>query len=174
MVREGSGDSGLEKFLLENEDKLSLRARAHLLLALAEERGIADYRKDADTKRIMEYLRNRMEVTTRKVSFKEPSSGSYTRAYYAHGATMGAILRAFLAVDANHPFVPQMVQYALGDRQAHAWNDSHSAGQLAYGLWKFSQRFEKDEPDFTAKIQLNGKALWEKSFEGRTDRALAC
>ncbi|MCR9145175.1 MAG: MG2 domain-containing protein [bacterium] len=169
MTRDGRGDTGLEKFLLENEKRLSLRARGHLALALAERRGIKDYRKDDDTKRIMEYLRNRMEITTRNISFKEPSSGSYTRAYYAPGATMGVILRAYIALDPNHPFVPQMVQYALGDHSSRLWGSSHSSGMLAYGLWRFSETYEKDTPNFNARIALDGNALWEKSFKGRTD-----
>ena len=171
MTREGQGDAGLEKFLLENEERLSLRARGHLALALSQSRGIGDYRKDKDTQRIVEYLRNRMEVTTRKVSFKEPSEGSYTRAYYAHGATMGVLLRALLALDPNHPFVPQMIQYALGDRQARAWHDSHSAGQLAYGLWQYSRRFEKDDPNFAATVTLASSNLWQQTFKGRTETA---
>ncbi len=169
MVREGRGDAGLEKFLLENEKRLSLRARGHLALALAQRRGIKDYRKDDDTKRIMEYLRNRMEISTRKVSFKEPSSGSYTRAYYAPGSTMGVLLRTFIALDPNHPFIPQMVQYALGDHSSRLWGSSHSAGQLAYGLWRYSKTYEKDEPSFKAVVKLADGELWNQSFSGRSD-----
>ncbi|MEQ9366929.1 MAG: alpha-2-macroglobulin family protein, partial [Leptospirales bacterium] len=172
MTREDRGDVGLEKFLLENEERLSLRARGHLALSLAKRRGITDYRKDDDTKRIMEYLRNRMEISTREVSFKEPSSGSYTRAYYAPGATMGVLLRLFIALDPNHPFVPQMVQYALGDQSSRLWGSSHSAGQLAYGLLRYSETYEKEEPNFTASVRLADGELWKQSFKGRVDSTL--
>mgnify|MGYP001797584867 CR=1 FL=1 len=78
-----------------------------------------------------------------------------------------------LALDPNHPLVPQMVQYSLGDQGSRLWRDSHSAGQLAYGLWHYGQKFESESPDFSAQIQLNSQQLWQHKFAGRSDKAVS-
>lgn len=170
LVREGIDDAAvtsLESFLLQQVDHMSLRARGHLMLAIAQRRDRDDYRKDEDLKKLMEFARQRMEVNTRRVTFKEATSGSYLRAYYARGSTMAVLLKSFLRLDPQHHAVPLMVRHALTDQKRNYWYDSHGAGQLAHALQGYREVFEKDAPDFTARAVLAGKDLAVEKFKGR-------
>ncbi len=169
LARAGQAEAGLEKFLMENEKSLSLRGRGHLMLAVALRRGVSNYSEDPDLKRNMEFLRSRMEVNTRKVSFKEASRGSYLRAYYARGATLAVLLESMVSLDPNHPLIPQMVRYAVATEDK-LWSDSHSSGRLAYGLDRYARVFEKDDPNFTARVTIANSQLFEHKFTSLKDR----
>ncbi len=166
----GENNSALTKLLLKNEKSLSLRARAHLALSLAESEKLRYYTDNSDTRRLLEHLKNRMEITTRKVSFREENHGSYRRAFYASGSTLGTILRTFIRLDRDNPLIPQMVQFVLASHGSGVglWHDSHSSGILALALHDYHQEYEKGGSAEGFRALINGKVLTEHAFKSKT------
>ncbi|MBN1496501.1 MAG: hypothetical protein JXA07_07015 [Spirochaetes bacterium] len=159
----GDYNSSLTDLLLDNEKKLSLRAQAYLALAIAVKKDVTDYRNNRHLKRIVENIKNRMNITTRKVSFREEGAGGYDRAFYSGGSTAGVILRLMMKVDRDNPLIAGMVQYIIADRGSTVWGDSHSAGQAALALREYYRAYESGPggSSFKGSVTLNGRALFE-------------
>lgn len=166
FARQGIENESLTEMLLQNEDKLSMRARIYLSLSIAKKKGITNYNDNKHTKRIMEYIKNHLEITTRSIRVKEESTGSYQRAFYSEAVVSGLALLHFLQLDIGNPLIPQMVNSILKDKK-HLWMDSHSTGIMALALKDYYDRFEKQNsanPPI-AKVLINSKLLAEKAFE---------
>ena len=166
FARQGIENDSLTEMLLQNEDKLSMRARIYLSLSIAKKKGITNYNDNKHTKRIMEYVKNHLEVTTRSIRVKEDVSGSYRRAFYSEGAVTGLALLHFLQLDIGNPLIPQMVNSILKDKK-NLWVDSHSTGIIALALKDYHDRFEKQNsanPPLV-KVLINSKLIAEKVFE---------
>ncbi len=167
LANGGRPNRSLENLLLESENDLSLRGRALLALTLIRSRGLRNPAGDADVLRLLNYTKNRMEITTQKVSFKEESDGYYSRAYYASGSTLAVVLRVFMETEPQHPLIPQMVRHIMDRGGGAPWRDSHSAGWLAFALGEYHERFEKNnEGAYAARILLGGRRLMNASMRG--------
>ncbi len=164
---DGESRSPLQDFLVANQSKLSLRGKSYLAMSLAVTSGPGD----KDTKAVLERIKNRMEFTTRKVSFKEEASGSYMQAYYAGGSVLGAAMRAFIQADPENPMIPKMVDFAMAD-SGRLWSDSHSSGVLALALHDYAKRYESaggKDPEFQGEVTLAGRPFFTRDFKGRTE-----
>ncbi|HPN12664.1 MAG TPA: MG2 domain-containing protein [Spirochaetota bacterium] len=172
LAAKGDFNSSLTDLLLDNEQKLSLRGKAYLALAIATKKDISDYRENKHTKRIVENLRNHMNITTRKVSFKEEGTDGFNRAFYSGGSTAGVILRLMMMVDRNNPLIASMVQYIIADRGGTVWGDSHSAGQAALALREYYRIYEAGtgSSSFKGTVSLNGKTVFGPTLDrGKLD-----
>jgi alpha-2-macroglobulin len=166
FARQGIENDSLTELLLQNEDKLSMRSRIYLSLSIAKKKGIKNYKENKHTNRIMEYIKNHLEVTTRSIRVREQIAGSSSRAFYSEAAVTGLALLNFLQLDLGNPLIPQMVNAILKDKK-NLWADSHSTGIIALALKDYYDRFEKQNsvnPPI-AKVSINSKIIAEKAFE---------
>ena len=166
FARAGERTDSLERALLSHEKELSLRARGYLALGLALKRGIKRFADDPDTTRLFQDFRNRMQISTQSVSFQDLPEGSFWSAFYTRGAVGGVLLQALVRLDSDNPLIPQMISFALRD-SAMFWSDSHSAGQLAYALDAYHQRFEKDGSSQTGSVQVLNQELLRAALDAK-------
>ncbi|MBX7059507.1 MAG: hypothetical protein K1X75_15700 [Leptospirales bacterium] len=160
MANGGRARQDLERVLLESEADLSLRARSYLILTLIRSRNLRQPAADADVARLYAYLKNRMEISTQRVAFREENNGAYSRTYYASGATLALALRVFMELESRHPLIPSMVRHIMDRRSATWWRDSHSTAQLAYALGLYHKRYERgDGAAYAARILLADRRL---------------
>ncbi|OHD66220.1 MAG: hypothetical protein A2176_06290 [Spirochaetes bacterium RBG_13_51_14] len=170
LTLKGDHNASLTDLLLDNEQKLSLRAKAYLAMAIGLKKGISDYKDDNHAKRIMEAVKNRMDITTRKVSFKEEGTDNYNRAFSSNGSTLGVILRMMIMLDRTNPLIPNMVQFIIADQGSSVWHDSHSTGLAALALHDYYQAYEKEGsiiPAYTGTVSINGKTAFEPTLDRR-------
>lgn len=164
LVRAGRADLSLERYLIENREHLSIRARAYLLLSLAVTRGEAVV-DDPDAAALLEDIRNRMDITATRVSLDTTPPTMAGRVYYARGSTMALATRAIMAVDPHSPLLSGLVRQAIADEQGHFWADSHSVGNTAYTLWRYHQLHEKRVDGFGGRVMLDGEELMSMAFD---------
>ncbi len=169
LARDGESNGVTESMLASRMDKLSLRSKAYLALAIAERKGVGDYRKDAKLKELMRQFKNRMQLTADKVIFDQPLYGSYSRTFSATGATFSSLLQVYMKLEPKSPLIPQMVRASVAENAASLWRDSHSVGQLAYGLWQYHRQYESDNPRFNGRVSIASKKVLEHSFQGASE-----
>lgn len=169
LAREGKADSQMEDFLYERYDSLSYRARARLGLARAYRTG--NGKSDSRISRIMRDLENNLQIGTAGVNFAgdEPLG----RAMGSGGSTLAETLRLFVALNPDSPLIPRIVHKIVQSQKAALWKSSHNSGLLSYALMDYRNRFEKDEPDFTASIELGDREIFTGKFKGREDQSRA-
>ena len=171
LAREGRDAELLEKFLLKNEGKLSMRARGHLALGITFRRGIKDYRKDPDLNRLVGDFLNRLDVRTHRVTIRE-AGGAYRRAFYSDGALQGVVLRLLMKTDRENPLIPGMVRFLLEDGKNRFWMDSHSAGNLAYALYQYRKLYEgESKGEIQANLTLKGHEVKQILQSGKREIA---
>jgi len=158
----GESVSAVNALLLSKEDQLSLRAKAYLAMSIAKDKNLSDYTTNRDTKRLVDSIKNRIEITTQKVSFKEDVHGAYERAFYTKGSTLGVLIGMMMKLDGGNPLIPQMITFAVAQK-AVIFTDAHSAGILALALRDYHEFFEKGTAD-SGKSFLGGKLLSEQLF----------
>ncbi len=168
LSREGESSSSMERYLLENREHLSLRAKGYLALSIADRRKVSDYKTDDDLSELMREFKNRMQITTARISFDE-DRGPFRMAYYSTGSVTGVMLRAFMKLEPKNPLIPKIINQIMTDKANRYWNDSHSAGILSHALFRFRHLYEKNEPDFTGRVNLAKNEVFTSRFRGRSD-----
>lgn len=166
LTREGDSYGVTESMLLSKMDRLSLRGKGYLALAIAERKGITKMGADKRLDKLMRIFINSMKFTTDKVYFEEPRYSSYSRSYMSNGATLSVLLQTFMRLDSENQLIPQMVRAAVAEKSAPFWRDSHGVGHLSYGLWKYHNRYESEKPNFMAKIDIANKSVLEQRLKG--------
>ncbi len=163
----GDKDQSISKLLLEKRKQLSLRGNGFLALSLAIQRGVKKYNDDSDLKSIMETFKNSMEITTRKIMFKDLGEGAYRRAFYSEGSTLALILTTFMRLDKDNPLIANMVKHILDSRENSYWSDTHGIAFLALALDEYHEKYEKGKGsgDMTGKILINSKEVFSHTFK---------
>ncbi len=169
LAKEKRNVRDLERVLLQNEQKLSLRAKGNLALGLASTRKVNRFDKDDDIARLVNYAKNRMDFTTRSISFREEPRYALGSSFYSGSSTLGVLLRMFIALDSSNPLIPQIVRYAIDDRAGKLWNESHGAGNLAVALSEYAKKYEKESGDFKAHVRIGDKAVFEDTLSARSN-----
>lgn len=164
LALQDSYNSSIGNFLLDKKKELSLTALAYAGIALALDKNVNDYKTNSEISAIHQRIVNSMEITTRKVSFKETSFGS-PRSYASGGAAASAILRFLMKVDGANPLIPGIVQYIMAD--TGVWGSSHGTGTAALALHDYHEIYEKKgglTSGFSGNVLLNSKEIFSASL----------
>lgn len=163
LAREGEYRKDLTKFLLKHEEVLSVRAKARVALAIATKQKLTNYKDDSDTKRLVEFFRSRLEVTTTSVMIKEMANPEMTQAYYSPTSALSLVLSVFIQLDRDNPLIPQIVNHLLKGKNGY---DTHSIGLMAMGLDQYRQTYETSGTpfDFTGDITLGGANIFSQKL----------
>jgi uncharacterized protein YfaS (alpha-2-macroglobulin family) len=167
----GLKDQFLTSVLLEKKNLLSMRAKGYLSLSLALQRGVKNYSDDPEIKSLIDTFKNSMEITARKVSFKDSGSGSHMRAFYSEGSTLGVVLMAMMKLDRENPLIPGMVNYIISSREHSYWENTQSIALIALALDEYHNTYEKTGTaggEITGRVLMNSKELVKNSFKQDT------
>lgn len=163
LTREGSGRSDLAKYLLQNEAALSTRAKARLALAIAHKEKLRSYTENSDVKRLVDYFKNRLEVTTTSVILKETPAAALRESFYSGTSALALVLQVFIELDRDNPLIPQMVNHLLREQTSY---DTHSIGLSATALDSYRTVFEAGGQPFSflVDVTLGEKKLMSQSM----------
>ncbi|MFZ5628586.1 MAG: MG2 domain-containing protein [Spirochaetota bacterium] len=163
LAREGAYKKDLAKFLLKNEALLSVRAKARLALAIAHKEKLTSYKDDADVRRLVEFFRSRLEVTTTSAMIREIANAEMTEAYYSPTSALALVLQVMIDLDRDNPLIPQIVNHLLRNRNSY---DTHSVGLTAASLDSYRAAYEASGSpfDFMAEISLAGNSVFSQKL----------
>ncbi|MBS0619270.1 MAG: hypothetical protein JSR44_13870 [Spirochaetes bacterium] len=164
MAREGEHQKSLTKFLLTNEETLSVRARARLALAIAASEGLRSYRDNADTQRLLDFLKNRMEITTTSITIKEKANAEITQAFYSPTSSAALVLETLIALDKENPLIPQLVNHLLKGKASY---DTHAIGLIAMSLDSYRNTYETTGAPFRflAEAKIGEKNIFSRELD---------
>jgi uncharacterized protein YfaS (alpha-2-macroglobulin family) len=161
----GIKDDSISRLLVEKRKQLSLRANGFLALSLAVQRGVKKFSDDSDIKSIMDTFKNSMEITTRKIMFKDRGDGAYRRAFYSEGSTLALILQCYMRLDGDNPLIPGMVRHIIDSRGNSYWSDTHGVAFLSLALDEYREKYEKSGGgDMAAKVLINSRDVFRTTF----------
>jgi hypothetical protein len=161
----GEQDSSLSKMLFENRKNLSLRAKGFLALSIAHQNRVKKFSDNREINELFNAFKNNMEITTRKVSLRGETYGSYTRAFYSEGATLGVILMCYMELDSSNPLIPGIVNYIISSRAHNYWQTTQSIAMLALAVDRYHTIYEKrSSAEIVSRVLVNSKEAFRHTF----------
>ena len=76
-------------------------------------------------------------------------------------------------IESNPPeeyrrFIDLMVRYLIQSRQAGRWASTQENAAVIDAFRLFQERYENEEPQFTAEVKLAGQSILKETFQGRS------
>ncbi len=89
---------------------------------------------------------------------------------FAHGWTdnevesTAYVLKAFLTVDSENPIIQKILRFLSFSRRGNYWMSTKDTAAAIFAITQYLQYSDELNPNFKAKITLNGKLIKEVSF----------
>lgn len=168
LSREKKGDN-LFDTVWAHRDEIPLYAKA-LLMSAAN-----TYGKTSERDQILELLRDGITETARTVHFAESRSEAAAEGLrvlmHSNVQTDAVALMAMLEVVPSDPVLPKVMAGIMSGRDPRyggTWGSTHSNAWALLSAARYFETVEKDVPDFTSQIWLDGKFGGELEFKGRS------
>jgi hypothetical protein len=159
-------DAPTAELLFQRREEMPLYGRAMLLKAIYKGRG--------NTTMIDELKRslvNSIKMSSTTAHFEEPVTNGLEWTFHSNVRTTAAVLEAFLTIDGiNVPWAEKVVRYLLQERKIGRWRTTQENLYVFWSLGTYFSVFEKDIPDFSSQIQIEGRTLLNEVYRGRTTK----
>jgi uncharacterized protein YfaS (alpha-2-macroglobulin family) len=153
---------------LKGETSLNLEAMGWIWPVLTEHaKGSPEL---AELKRL---VLNRATETADKaqftMSYGDNGQGEYLLLHSSQ-RTDAILLYALLGDDPANPLNSKLVRGLLAQRKRGHWNNTQENVWVLLALQKYFRSFEKEAPDFIARVWLEGSYLGQEAFQGRSNK----
>jgi uncharacterized protein YfaS (alpha-2-macroglobulin family) len=157
------------------KERLSVEAVGWLLpvLDLSGPGGKKDPSSAAQMAVLKRYLDNRATETAGAASF----TTSYEDGQYLLLATSrradAIVLEGLIETDPKNDLIPKIVRGLLGHRSAGHWLNTQENVFVLLALDRYFNTYEKQTPDFVARLWLGNDYVGEQAFKGRSTNRYA-
>lgn len=161
----GDRDTARSRKLLDEMglDKAPLESVGFLLSVLAPD---ADSKADVD--RMVRHLENRATEEAGTAHFVTSyGDGSYVLLHSDRRAD-GILLEAMIAARPDSDLIPKVVRGLMAHRTAGRWGNTQENAFVLLALDRYFNTYEKETPDFVARVWLDGQLAGDHTFKGRT------
>lgn len=164
LAKEKKPVESIEKTLLENLDKLTLRGLVYLAKGMAIRKNLSTFQEDQFLKKVLDKINSKFEYKNNRFIITQEKYDNYFLSYYNNQSAYASLLSYLIKFDPNHEGIPSLVQDALVLKDP--WTDSHTTGLLALTLRDYRNHFELSDRNFKVSFSFNGKKLSESNFSG--------
>jgi uncharacterized protein YfaS (alpha-2-macroglobulin family) len=123
---------------------------------------------------LVRLLANNAKIAPASAHFEEPREEGLGWIYHSTARTTAISLKSLILTRPDNPLIPKVVRWLLDQRKAGRWRTTQENLFVVDALATYFSSYEKEEPNFKASIAIQGKALLEHLFSGRslqTERA---
>jgi alpha-2-macroglobulin len=144
-------------------EKLSMEALGWLLSVLS-----GDAASSAQVEAIRRHLHNRATETAGAAHFADSyGDGAYTILHSDRRAD-GVLLDALIGDQPQSDLIPKLVRGLLGGRKRGHWLNTQENVFILLALDRYFNTYEKQTPDFTARVWLGQIYAGDQAFKGRS------
>lgn len=159
-------EQGFVNDLYAHRDQMPLMGKTYLLKAAAHEKM---GREMIDN--LTQDLYNKAKFSPTEVCFEEPSREGMDWIWDSNIRTTAAALQALLEVNGECAQADKVIKWLVVSRKTDHWMTTQENLYALYAFAEYVSKYEKDNPDFTAKVALEGKEIASELFKGRTLQA---
>ncbi len=157
-------DASAAELLFQRREELPLVARAMVWKAIVKGRGDA-----AMADELRRGISNAIKMSPRDAHFEEPAESGLEWTFHSNMRTTAAVLQTFLELDREQvPWAEKVVKYILQERKTGRWRTTQENTYVFWALGTYFRIFEKDVPDFSNRVLLDGKEILNEIYRGRT------
>lgn len=147
-------------------EKLSLETDGWLLSVLADDEDSSE-----QVESIKRHLLNRATETAGAAHFvTDYEDGEYVLLSSERRAD-GVILESLLKADPSNDLIPKIVRGLLASKTKGRWSNTQENAFILLGLDRYFRTYERDAPDFVARVWLGNAFAGESKFVGRSVNA---
>lgn len=165
----GDSDPAKARALYEEAglENLSLEALTWLWQVMADDANSA-----AEVAAIRRHINNRAVETAGAANFTTSYGDDAYLMLHSDRRTDGVILEALIAHDPENDLIPKVVNGLLAHRTRGRWRNTQENVFILLALDRYFNTYEKETPDFVARIWLGEDYVAEHAFEGRSTDSL--
>ncbi|HIE05895.1 MAG TPA: hypothetical protein EYP58_03740, partial [bacterium (Candidatus Stahlbacteria)] len=150
-------------WLFEKRDQLSIFGKTLLLRAGRE---LAMGRRfEGELARM---ILNKVKLTPTTGHFEESESRGWT--FPSPAKVTGYVIQTFTELDLKFPYKDQVIRWLVQERTKKSLPTTHENAFVFDAFQTYYKRYEKEEPDFVARILIGENEILKKIFKGRTNR----
>ncbi|HLP18156.1 MAG TPA: Ig-like domain-containing protein, partial [Bacteroidota bacterium] len=163
LARAGRANVQAMDKLFAGRDSLTLFAKAYLMRAAA----LAD-KNSAIVTELARDLSNRVKIDATGASFEEPVTNGLAQIFHSNTRTTALILQALLDTGHEAELGAKIVRRLLNVQRNGRWRTTQENLFVISALASYFKKYERDEPAFHSQIELEGRALIDERFMGRS------
>jgi hypothetical protein len=167
-MKDGRIDGEVRRLLEGGADRLPLEAAAWLLGATAGDAELA-----AEREVLLRHVTARATETAATATFATRYSEGEYLLLHSDRRTDAVVLDALLRARPESELVPKTVRGLLEHRVRGRWDNTQENAWVLLALDRYFEAYEKETPQFVARVWLGERYAGGHAFAGRTaDRAL--
>jgi uncharacterized protein YfaS (alpha-2-macroglobulin family) len=149
---------------------MSTEARALLVQTLAEQQSRAQGGQDPDPRiaDLLLLLRNAAVETAGAAHFTASRTESLRLIMHSDDRTDAIVLSALLSAAPDDPLVEKVVRGLVRSRTHGRWSTTQANAFALLALSRYFETFEKETPNFTARLWLGETTVAASRFKGRS------
>ena len=163
LAMNGTPDFGYMEKMYNDRGKISLFAKAYLLKALSAAKG-----NPAMINELVRDLMNNAKVAPTSAHFEEQVSSDWYWIFSSDTRTTALILQAMVETQPENSLIPKVVRWLIDRQKNGCWRSTQENWYVVDALSTYFRAYEKEEPNFTAEVQLAGGELMKEIFKGRS------
>ncbi len=166
LANAGFPEPSYHEGLFEKREELCLADKAFLAMAIHKAKG-----EKGQIKELLRDLDNHAVLTAAEAHFEESYEGyNLEPAMFSDDRTTAIILLSLISAEPKNPLIPKIVRWLLKVRINGRWRTTHESAYALMALSRYYEKFEKDVPNFKAKVKLGKGDILKVFFKGRTTK----
>ncbi len=168
LADNGYYDASSAELLFQRREELPLYARTHLWKAIVKGKG-----QSAMAAELRRSLNNAIKLEATSAHFEEPNPAGMEWTFYSNVKTTAAVLQAFVEIEGETGWAEKVVKYLLAERKIGRWRTTQENTYVFWALGTYFKVYEKETPNFSAQVLLDGKSVLNEVYKGRSLKTTA-
>ncbi|UCD05933.1 MAG: Ig-like domain-containing protein [candidate division WOR-3 bacterium] len=158
----GIGEQAYAARLFERRNKLSIFGKVMLLRTGRMLHMGGNFESEIRT-----ILVNKVMISHTTAHFEETTGRGWT--FPSPAKVTAAVIQAFMEMDIPFPYSAEVMRWLVQERTKRAKPTTHENAFVFDAFLTYYKKYERDAPDFTARVLLGAQELVKQSFRGRSN-----
>uniref|UniRef100_A0A7V0Z5Y7 Alpha-2-macroglobulin family protein n=1 Tax=candidate division WOR-3 bacterium TaxID=2052148 RepID=A0A7V0Z5Y7_UNCW3 len=156
------GEAGYANKLFERREQISVFGKA-LLLKAGRIFGLGNRFENE----LVRSITNKIKLSPTTAHFEEDELRGWT--FPSPAKVTGFVIQTFTELDIDFPYKDQTIKWLVQERSKKTMPSTHENAFVFDAFQTYYKKYEKEEPDFVARIVLGEKEILKEVFKGRTN-----
>ncbi len=156
------GEAGYANKLFERSEQISVFGKT-LLLKAGRKFGLGSRFENE----LVRAITNKIKLSPTSAHFEEDELRGWT--FPSPAKVTGFVIQTFTELGIDFPYKDQTIKWLVQERSKKTKPTTHENAFVFDAFQTYYRKYEKEEPDFMARIVLGGKEILKETFRGRTN-----
>ncbi len=157
-----NSEAGYASRLFERREQISVFGKT-LLLKAGRNFGLGSRFENE----LVRSITNKIKLSPTTAHFAEDELRGWT--FPSPAKVTGYVIQTFTELDIEFPYKDQVIRWLVQERGKKTKPTTHENAFVFDAFQTYYKKYEREEPDFVARILLGEKELLKQTFKGRTN-----